>query len=33
VDTSKIGTDALFERTTHFARLDTDPTVMFNKWQ
>jgi hypothetical protein len=33
VDTSKIGTDALFERTTHFARLDLDPTAMFNRWK
>jgi hypothetical protein len=33
VDTSKIGTDALFERTTHFSRLDLDPTAMFNRWK
>jgi hypothetical protein len=27
VDTSKIGTDALFERCTHFAPLDTTATA------
>jgi len=29
VDTSKIGTDALFERCTHFAPLDT---TSFGSW-